>query len=568
MIDSVGSDDGIVFTFSNASAAAGDTASLALNAANTTDLSGVSIAAIETLNVSATGTNVLGTLTTAAATTVNVAGAGSLSATLASGNITTVNAAENTGGVTLNLAASDANNQTITGGTGNDSITTEYAGLSNQDTINLGDGVDSLIFANGNATFNDATTAARLSNVTNVEKLGIIGNTLTVDGDLVSQNIFTTSGANGDFAITDAANNSTLEFGAGAADASTTAMKLGANTLNVELNGSTAAVANAGNGLTVTGSQTVNLSTNGTAGVGANTLALTAADNQTVVITGSQDLTLTTTAASNVTGFTLNGSAATGKLNITGTNAADTITGGAGADTLNGGGNVAVAEQFTVDFDGAATGADTIAFNGATITLSGGDDAATIAGKVAGGTYTDWTATASNDVVTFVNKATGTVTDVQASDFTITDTGSDGAPSIGSLTTTVQGAAAVAFTADTFTGGEGKDTFIVGTNGAAAASDSDVIMDFATKTDKIDFQALNTAGSATTYAEATAAVADFTSAKTAADTAITGNFVYSAQQVGADTYVFADTNGDSAADSVVKLTGVALDGIEFADIVA
>ena len=320
-------------------------------------LANVTINAIETLNVSATGANRLGTLNgDNSLATLNVTGAGSVNATVSSTAVRTVNAADNAGGVTLNLTASAGQNQTITGGTGNDTITTTYNGLSNQDTINLGGGVDSLIFTD-TATFNNATTAARLTNVSNVEKLGTANAALTVDGDLVSQNIFTTSGT-GSFAITDAANNATLEFGAGTIGASTNVMKLGANTLNVELNGSSTAAANAVAGLTVTGSGTINLATNGTAGVAANTLALTAASNQNVVITGSQGLTLTTTAANGTTGFTINGSAATGALNITGTGNVDTITGGSGNDTLNGGGNVAVtavSEVQTLDVTGTAT---------------------------------------------------------------------------------------------------------------------------------------------------------------------------------------------------------------------
>ena len=105
----------------------------------------------------------------------------------------------------------------------------------------------------------------------------------------------------------------------------------------------------------------------------------------------------------------------------------------------------------------------------------------------------------------------------------------------------VDAVAAVPFTADIYTGGAGKDTFIVGTNGAAAASDADVITDFVSKTDKIDFAAFNVAGSAANYSEASAAVADFTAAKTAADAAFAANgtTVYSVQQVGSDSYVFA-----------------------------
>lgn len=578
---------GLTVDYTNASAAAGDVANLALNGANTTaggvqigDTVGGVVRNVETLNVSATGANRLGNVTDQnSVTTYNITGAGSVNATLAGNAITTVNAADNTGGVTLNTTASAGNNQTITGGTGNDTITTTYTGLSNQDTINLGDGVDSLIFTNA-ATFNDATTAARLSNVTNVEKLGTVGAALTVDGDLVSQNIFTTSGT-GSFAITDAANNATLEFGAGQAGTSTAAMKLNANTVNVELNGSTAAVADVdGNGLTVTGSTTVNLSTNGTAGVGANTLALTAADNQTVVITGSQDLTLTTTAATGTTGFTLNGADATGKLNITGTNAADTIIGGAGDDTLNGGVSSAavtgVKEVFTATLVTAADGT-TITFDGVTYTAAGGDGATVASATTAfvadynAAAGANYVAVDNGGTVTFTAKTAGAVTDVTAADFTGTANGAGNeAATVTVGTQGVDAVAAVPFTADTYTGGAGKDTFIVGTNGAATADVADVITDFVSKTDKIDFAAYNVAGSATNYKEATSAVADFATAKAAADAVFAdGTTAYSVQQVGSDSYVFAsDAAGSTSADHVVKLTGVALDGIEFADIVA
>ena len=456
----------LAFVFSDASAATGDVATLALNGANTTALTTVTIADIETLNVSSTGTNVLGTVVAAAATTVNVTGTGTLSATLASAAITTIDASASTGAMTLIATASAGNTQTITTGTGVDTITTTYAGLAGTDTINLGDGVDSLIFTDV-ATFNDAATAARLAKVTGVEKLGTVGVALTIDGDNVSQNIFTTSGV-GSFAITDAANNTTLEFGAGVAGVSTAALKLGASTLNVELNGSTAAAADASNGLTVTGSSTINVESNGTAGVATNVLDLTAADNQSVVITGSQALTLTTTNAPSTTGFSIDGSAATGVLNITGTNDIDIIKGGSAADTISGG-----------------------------------------------------------------------------------------------------------LGADEMTGNGGADTFTVETAAPATAAAADIVTDFLSGTDKLSFNT-NTptaVGSAANYSEGTAAVATYAAALAAATTALGVAVVYSAQQVGADTFVFVDGNTDGALttateDFVVQLSGVALDGIEFGDIVA
>lgn len=82
------------------------------------------------------------------------------------------------------------------------------------------------------------------------------------------------------------------------------------------------------------------------------------------------------------------------------------------------------AETFTIDFgtSGAIEDADTIAFNGTTITLATGDNAAAIAGKVAGGVYANWTTSVAGNVVTFTNKAQLTATpDVTIGDFTITN---------------------------------------------------------------------------------------------------------------------------------------------------
>src|SRR5690606_13762494 len=132
-----------------------------------------------------------------------------------------------------------------------DIYTTTYADLAADDLIDLGAGTDSLRF-NDAAIFNDATTAARLTKVSGVEQLGTVDNTLTVDGDLVSQTSFYTDGAAGAFALTNIANNADVNFGAGAVQASAVGMKPGANSLNVNLAGSTTAAADVSKGLTVT----------------------------------------------------------------------------------------------------------------------------------------------------------------------------------------------------------------------------------------------------------------------------------------------------------------------------
>ena len=76
------------------------------------------------------------------------------------------------------------------------------------------------------------------------------------------------------------------------------------------------------------------------------------------------------------------------------------------------------------------------------------------------------------------------------------------------------------------------------------------------------------AGDGTTYVEAGAAVADLATLLSDADTALDGTVVYYVGQVtGGDSYLVVDTDGNGYTD-VIQLSGVALTGIEAADIVA
>ena len=452
------------FAFSDVTGGA-DTANLELNAADlkaAAGSKGLEIAGVETLNIAATGISKLGDTTLADTTKLVITGDGEVAATLKSGLAKTIDGSASTGDLTIDNGAAASAVQSIKTGTGNDIYTTTYADLAADDLIDLGAGTDSLRF-NDAAIFNDATTAARLTKVSGVEQLGTVNKSLTVDGDFVSQTSYYTDGAAGAFALTNIANNADVNFGAGAVQASAVGMKPGANSLNVNLAGSTTAAADVSKGLTVTDSATINVNSTGTDGVANNVLDLTAADNQSVIVTGSQNLTLTATADPATTGFSIDGSAFTGKLTATGTAASDIIKGGSGDDVISGG-----------------------------------------AGAVA----------------------------------------------------------------DTLTGNGGADAFIV--RAGATAATADVITDFVTQNDTISFG--GDAGSSTNYTEATAAVASFNAALLAADLALTntlgGNDQYNVQQVGADVYVFHNNGALLGADQVVKLTGVALDGIEFADIVA
>ena len=121
------------------------------------------------------------------------------------------------------------------------------------------------------------------------------------------------------------------------------------------------------------------------------------------------------------------------------------------------------------------------------------------------------------------------------------------------------------------TGGEGKDVFTISTAAITGNTDIakiDTVTDFVTKVDALTFG--EAAGSALNYSEAKAAVADFDAALTAAKAVLTSTVLYSVQQVGDDSYVFFDSDGntDAGVEGVVKLAGVDLAHIDYSDIVA
>jgi hypothetical protein len=108
-------------------------------------------------------------------------------------------------------------------------------------------------------------------------------------------------------------------------------------------------------------------------------------------------------------------------------------------------------EVFTADFAGetSSDGATiNVVFDGTTITLGQGATSTAIATAVAGGTFTNWTAEASNSTVTFTAKTAGDVTDIKAGDIAINDDGAapaaPAAPaSVGNVAVSTQGVDAV-----------------------------------------------------------------------------------------------------------------------------
>jgi hypothetical protein len=120
--------------------------------------------------------------------------------------------------------------------------------------------------------------------------------------------------------------------------------------------------------------------------------------------------------------------------------------------------------------------------------------------------------------------------------------------------------------ADTYTGGDGDDLFIVAA-GAVTDAGADVITDFSAG-DELSFLFVDSNGddTAETYAEVTAG--NFAGALSLANSLYADDFTvgndlleFVAVQVGTDTYIFADADNDDFADDVVKLEDVSLDDL-------
>jgi hypothetical protein len=492
------------------------------------------------------------------------------------------------GGVTVTLD-NEADTKFV-GGKGSDVVTAGDVAYiaANTAAINAGDGADTLVVSNANAL----STAASGAKFTGFEALEVQTNG-TIDLDFIAGiTSIVVDNAGGvdlndvsktqagaitvqqsgalDIAVKDAAtvgNVDTVKITADDGVATTSTIALGKPTLaNVEKLELVAVdnltVTDLTNATSLTG-----VTASGAGTIGITTGAVAFAINTTINASAATGAVTIDASAATTNGLAITGSA-TAKNILTGSVVADVLKGGAAADTLDGGG-AGTKEVFTATLVTAADGT-TIIFDGITFTAAGGNGATVASATTAfvavynAAPAANFVAVDNTGTVTFTQKIGSIIADAVTGNFTGTANGADEAAAVATGT---QGTAAV-YTADTYTGGAGADTFTVGTLNATAEASADEIKDFATKSDKIDFQALSTAGSATTYAEATAAVADFAAAKTAADIAIATTFVYSAQQVGSDVYVFADTTADGAADQVVKLTGVSLAGIEFGDIAA
>jgi Ca2+-binding RTX toxin-like protein len=492
-----------------AAAAAATALTLDLNGVTGTDDIDVTGAALTSLTVNATGAaTVLDDLDAAAATSVTI-------------NATAAFTADNV------ATTATAATLTVTG-----------AGAVTLGTLDTG-------FTTVNASAHTGGLTATLSAAAAVVTLGSGADVITTGGVTLTGSVDAGTGTdtlvtNGtDFTSTTASkytNFENLRVTAGTVDASLIA----AAALELSASGGSAVLSN----VSATQAADIDVLSDGTYTIGV-TGASTIGQLDTVGLTVSDGLAATnsiTLTSPTLTGVeTLNITAVDNVVVSTLANASSlsTVT-LSGAGTFNVTTGAIASANFSLNAS-ATTGANTFdasafATNGVSITGGAGVD--TISGSAQADSLTG---NAGDDVI---DGAAGA------------DTISGGAGA-----DTITGGAGV----DTLTGGDGIDTFVFATADidTTAGAVTDTITDFGT-TDLID--GVFGAGSASNYSEAAAAVADLATLLTAADTALNGTVLYYVGQVGSDSYLVTDQDGNGYTD-VIKLTGVALSGIEYADLV-
>jgi len=353
-------------------------------AANTIGaLTGAASTTSTTINAT---TNLTTGAVTNAGATLNITGAGAvnLSATPLEAGVTKVDASANTGGVTVALGT--AVTQTVTGGSGNDVITS--GAVLTTGSVNAGAGTDTLVLGTNVVHANTAALAAKY---TNFETLRVNG---TFDASLIAGiTAIELSGATNNISKLSAAQAAAVT---GLADISATTLALATDTgtadvVSLTLGDGKGAAFDTG-ALTVNGFETLNIKANAKAGDADQTsvIASFAADKLTAInLTGSA-VTLTNAATTKAVtidgsaltgtggaapvGLTVSGNLVTGST-VTGSAVADTFTAGTGFATYNGG---AGKDTFNATAAQLNTGADYNVING-----GDGEDTLNITGGVA-----------------------------------------------------------------------------------------------------------------------------------------------------------------------------------------
>ncbi|MDB4136456.1 DUF4214 domain-containing protein [Burkholderiaceae bacterium] len=396
---------------------------------NSTGAANVTGAVAGAASTTSTTINATTGLTTGAATnlgaTVTVTGAGAvdLSTNALQAGVTTFNAAQNSGGVTVALGS--AVTQTVTGSSAADVITS--GAVLTTGSVNAGDGTDVLDIGANVAHVNTTTLAAKYTNFETMRMSGTLDMAL-VSGITAVQTMdaatLTNMSAAQAAAVQIRANNAD-----GTGDAMSFSLATSAGTADVLSittgTGTTTASAKDIAALTMNGFETLNIATNAgptsTAGAGGandrtTTVASFTADKLTTI-----NLTGTAVTLSNVAttlAVTVNGTALTGNGLAAATTAGLTVAGSAVAgSTINGS---EVRDVFTIGAEGSAYngngGNDSITTTVALLvadgvtdgTINGGDGTDTLTvSDTTGVTLTDNHFTKLSNMETLALTATG-----------------------------------------------------------------------------------------------------------------------------------------------------------------
>lgn len=285
-------------------------------------------------------------------TNITVAGAGAVELTVdaAKDALKTVNATDNTGGVTVNL--SEADNAAFTGGAGADTLTvngskaahdlgagddtvvvndTDLTALDKGFSVDGGDGVDTL-----QMTYEIAKTMTSdaFKVFTNFEELTItneVTDALDMGAYTGIGHLTLEGGVAANKQITDMQSGSTLELTTSEMDSFTVSVADAAageaDVLNIALTGDGVS---ASGGIIVADVETINVAVDGT---GDHSLSLTAAAATSVTVSGDSKLSLTLTDSNKVD--TIDAAGNSGGVEIANAlNDGATFTGGTGADVV------------------------------------------------------------------------------------------------------------------------------------------------------------------------------------------------------------------------------------------
>jgi hypothetical protein len=326
--------------------------------------------ALNTINLTASTADSVFTLTNAGGklATLKISGDKAVTITEALSALTTIDASAATGNVVAKTGGS-ANNLTFTGGSGNDAVWFSAGEFTGSDKLDGGTGTDKIVIAETGAL--TAQNYTDLNTYKNFETLGFNASGASVDLSKLTNGINAFAVESGNYTATVSNSLSTTKYSidntAGNSGTVTVANKVGETSTTIAIDnqaGSSQTLA----ALTLTGATNVALSSTGKLSSANVITTLTNADNSAITVTGDRDLTFSLKATT--VGSKVDGSAFTGKLNVTGNTTAysagsslgDILIGGSAADTLK------------------------AAVNGGTLTGNGGADSFNVSAAVAGAT--------------------------------------------------------------------------------------------------------------------------------------------------------------------------------------